>query len=116
MSALLARGARLFDEGAFFEAHEAWEEQWRVETDETRRRLLQGLIQVAAGFHKLLVMGSAEGAQRLLARGLAKLDATPASMAGKEIVAFRAAVHECARALAAGRLDRTAIPKMRMPG
>ena len=52
----LREGARLLDEGAFFDAHEAWEERWRVETDEASRRLLQELMQYAAGFHKLLVM------------------------------------------------------------
>jgi predicted metal-dependent hydrolase len=37
------RGARLFDAGAFFDAHEAWEERWRVETDPETRRFLHGL-------------------------------------------------------------------------
>jgi predicted metal-dependent hydrolase len=76
----LARGARLFDAGRFFEAHEVWEERWLVETDGGRRRLLQGLIQIAAGFHKLGAAraGAAASAARLFARGLAKLDACPA--------------------------------------
>ncbi len=70
MSEAFGRGARLFDAGMFFEAHEAWEERWKVaERDE--KRLLQGLIQIAAGFHKLLVMQSPEAAQRLLARVVA---------------------------------------------
>jgi hypothetical protein len=30
-------GARLFDAGEFFEAHEAWEERWRVATDKAER-------------------------------------------------------------------------------
>jgi predicted metal-dependent hydrolase len=34
----LVRGARLLDGGAYFEAHEAWEDRWRLETDETWRR------------------------------------------------------------------------------
>ena len=87
-----ARGARLFDAGAFFEAHEAWEERWLVETNETRRRLLQGLIQVAAAFHKLIVMGSADSASRLLAKGLAKLDSSPANIGGMSVCVFRDAV------------------------
>jgi hypothetical protein len=73
----LIRGARLFDAGAFFEAHEVWEERWRVEPDADRRRLLQGLIQIAAAFHKLGTArdGGAGSASRLFARGLAKLNA-----------------------------------------
>ena len=113
LSESLLRGARLFDEGAFFEAHEAWEEHWRRETDAARRTLLQGLIQVAAAFHKLVVVRSPDAAARLFARGLAKLDACPESVAGVEIGAFRGRVRECASALAEGRLDRTAIPKLR---
>jgi predicted metal-dependent hydrolase len=97
----LARGARLFDEGAFFEAHEAWEDVWSRETDESRRRLLQGLIQVAAGFHKLVVVGSADSALRLLTKGLTKLDACPPSIMGPEIAAFCQGVHACAEALKA---------------
>jgi predicted metal-dependent hydrolase len=109
----LRRGARLFDEGAFFEAHEAWEEAWRPETDPARRTLLQGLIQVAAAFHKLLVMRSPEAAQRLLARGLAKLDGCPVRVAGVRLRAFREATRLCATALAEGRFERGAIPRLR---
>jgi Domain of unknown function (DUF309) len=109
------RGAQLFDGGAFFEAHEAWEERWRSATDETERRFLQGLIQVAAALHKLLVVASHEAASRLLARALAKLDGCPADVTrenGFDLAAFRVAIHGCADALAAGRFDRTAIPVM----
>lgn len=105
------QGARLFDSGAFFEAHEAWEEQWRVETDETARRFLQGLIQIAAAFHKLLVAGSDDAASRLLARGLAKLDACPVQVAERNLVVFIDGVRACAHAIAVGRFDRSAIPR-----
>jgi uncharacterized protein len=104
------KGARLFDEGAFWEAHEAWEERWRVESDEAERRFLQGLIQIAAGFHKLLVIGSSESAARLLAKGLAKLTWLPPDL---DLVAFRDDVDACARALTAGRFEREMIPKLR---
>ena len=110
----LARGARLFDEGAFFEAHEVWEDIWRHETDESRRGLLQGLIQVAAGFHKLVVVGSAESALGLLTKGLTKLDACPASIMGTEIAAFCLGVHACAEALKAQSF--VAPPKIQMRG
>ena len=109
------RGARLFDDGAFFEAHEAWEERWRIAEDETERRFLQGLIQVAAALHKLLVMRSPEAASRLFARALAKLDASPADLTreqGFDLATFRSSVHACADALAGGRFDRAAVPIM----
>jgi predicted metal-dependent hydrolase len=106
------RGARLFDSGAFFEAHEAWEELWRVEMDETQRRLLQGLIQVAAAFHKLFAIGSAASASRLLAKGMDKLDACPPRFGDVDVAAFRDAVRACAEALAAGCFDRGTIPRI----
>lgn len=69
----LAEGARRFAEGRYFEAHEVWEDAWRVERGELRQ-LLQGLIQVAAGFHKGLSQRRPAGMARLLAAGLARLD------------------------------------------
>jgi hypothetical protein len=79
--------------------HEAWEERWLVETNDARRRLLQGLIQIAVAFHKLIVMGAADSASRLLAKGLAKLDAPPAKIAGMSVCAFRDAVQPESRLL-----------------
>jgi predicted metal-dependent hydrolase len=105
-----ARGARLFNSGAFFEAHEAWEAAWRIETDPTQRRFLQGLIQVAAGFHKLLAIGSLDSASRLLAKGMAKLEACPPQVGGGDAMTFLDGVRACADDLASGRFDRAAIP------
>jgi hypothetical protein len=73
----LAAGARLLSEGRFFEAHDAWEEAWRVERGEVRL-LLQGLIQIAAGLHKGLVQGRPSGMAKLLDAGLRKLDGSGA--------------------------------------
>jgi uncharacterized protein len=109
---MIDEAAKLFDEGRFFEAHEEWEKHWLGEKDETRKRLLQGLIQIAAGFHKLLAMSSPESAERLLAKGLAKLDAFPQEVKRLELEEFRAGVHACARDLAAGRFDRATIPRL----
>jgi predicted metal-dependent hydrolase len=108
---LVAAGARLFDAGEFFEAHEAWEKHWLVEKDETRRLLLQGLIQIAAAFHKLVDKDAPEPAARLYAKGLAKLDRCPADLAGADLVRFTTAVRACADALAAGRFDRAMTPR-----
>lgn len=107
------RGARLFDAGAFFDAHEAWEERWRVETNPGARRFLQGLIQIAAAFHKLVVSRAPASASRLLARGLDKLDASPAEIAAWSLGGFVAAIHDVARALAEGRFHASSsIPKI----
>lgn len=98
----LARGLALFNAGEHFAAHEAWEDRWRVADDPDERRLLQGLIQVAAGHHKRFVQRRPDSAARLLARGLAKLDACAADAGGLALAEFC----EATRAwLAAGAHD-----------
>ena len=109
----LGRGAALFDAGEHFAAHEVWEARWRVSQDPGERRLLQGLIQVAAAYYKLFVQGKPASAARLLSRGLDKLDACPASAGGLELAGFRAATRADLAALAAGRLEPTAFVKLR---
>lgn len=119
-----ARGARLFDAGEFFQAHEAWEERWRVERDPSVRRAFQGFIQIAAGYHKLFVMKNPASAARLLAKGVAKLEAesffpsAPDPPEG-ELHAptpflFLSAVRAHADALAhgGGGVDRATVPKI----
>lgn len=70
-AAALDRGVALFNAREFFEAHEVWEEEWREAEDE-ERLLLQGLIQVAAGFYKLQI-GMPSGTWKLLEKGGARL-------------------------------------------
>ena len=111
LGAVVSEGARLFDAGAFFEAHEAWEEHWLVAEDATTRRFLQGLIQVAAAFHKLVVTHAPEPAASLFAKALTKLDACPVAIEGVELGVFREAVRRCAIELAAGRFDPATIPR-----
>jgi|ERR1700679_2671151 uncharacterized protein len=106
------RGARLFDAGEFFRAHEAWEERWLVETDAASRRMFQGLIQIAAAFHKLVVVGNAESAARLLAKGLAKLDGFDDPIAGASLARFCRETRAFASALTLGSFDPSAIPKL----
>lgn len=67
----LARGIALFNQQEFYEAHEAWEQGWIDELGD-ERTLLQGLIQIAAGFYKLQT-GSPSGTLKLLDRALEKL-------------------------------------------
>ncbi len=67
----LSKGIELFNRREFYEAHEAWEEGWIDELSDARL-LLQGLIQVAAGFYKLQC-ASPVGTVKLLKLGLAKL-------------------------------------------
>ena len=47
MEATFAEGVRLFNSGAFWHAHEQWEDCWR-QAHEPEATLLKGLIQAAA--------------------------------------------------------------------
>jgi len=80
----LDRGIALFNSGQFFEAHEAWEDGWRAETDAPTRSFLQGLIQVAAGFVKWQ-RGHPRGMAALLERGADKLRQGPPGALGLNV-------------------------------
>jgi hypothetical protein len=61
--ALFLRGVDLFNAGAFFEAHEAWEDVWRCSRD-VKREFYQGLVQCAVALEHFR-RGNARGAMRL---------------------------------------------------
>ncbi|MGD0678848.1 MAG: DUF309 domain-containing protein [Polyangiaceae bacterium] len=104
-------GARMFDAGAFWDAHEAWEEHWRSAADPTARGALQGLIQIAAALHKLVVTNDPAAAANLFTKGLAKLDAVPADFE-IDLAPLRSGAHACAHALAEGRFEVNRIPRL----
>ncbi len=114
-SEALTRGAALFAAGEHFAAHEVWEARWRESADTDERQLLQGLIQVAAAYYKLLVQRKPASAARLLARGLARLDACPAAVGGLDLAAFRDAARASQAAVAADTLAREALPRLVPP-
>jgi predicted metal-dependent hydrolase len=68
----LEQGRAAFNRGAYFLAHELWEEIWREAGDADERRYVQGLIQIAAGLHHLQQHRTAP-AVGLLRKGLEKL-------------------------------------------
>jgi SAM-dependent methyltransferase len=111
LRAAFEAGAREFDAGAFWTAHEVWEDHWRVDTDAMARLALQALIQVAAALHKLVVTHDPDSASRLFAKGLAKLDALRADFE-IDLASFRESTRGCARALAEGRFEASLIPRL----
>ena len=82
----LERGIDLFNRRRFFEAHEAWEDGWLLETGEPRR-FLHGLIQVAAALVKLS-RGEPRGTVTLLDKGLPKLRGIPGKRYGLDLEAL----------------------------
>lgn len=102
-------GVAAYQRGAYYEAHERWEELWRAEPDGPRRRFLQGLIQTAAALHKLYSMKSAPGAIRLFERARGHLAGVPDGMGGLSVKGLVAGIDRALAALpalvSAGRTD-----------
>jgi predicted metal-dependent hydrolase len=84
----LAQSALLFDGGLYFEVHELLEPYW-LRAASREREILQGLIQVAVGFHHLC-NGNGAGARALLHDGAAKL--LGRQIGGIDVDAFARAV------------------------
>jgi hypothetical protein len=70
---LFRQGIGLFNQGRFFEAHEAWEEIWRSTTPEPKD-FFQGLIQVAAALHQFRDLKRQDGPRRTLAKARKNLE------------------------------------------
>lgn len=69
-------GIRLYNGKLFFEAHEAWEHEWLTAAEGTEKRLLQGLIMLAAALHKY-TRGEYSGPLKLMAKCHAILKTLP---------------------------------------
>ena len=70
---LFREGLDLFNRGAFYEAHEVWEDIWRSTTPEPRD-LFQGLIQVAAALHQFQGLNRLDGPRRTFAKARRRLE------------------------------------------
>jgi predicted metal-dependent hydrolase len=96
----LAEGLRLYEEGEFFTAHEAWESVW-LGLPEPEKTFLQGLIQVTAAFHHLQ-RNNPLGTTLLLQAALRRLDRYPASYGGISVTLLCRDIRERLRRLEAG--------------
>jgi predicted metal-dependent hydrolase len=89
-----------FNAGAFFEAHEAFEDLLDAVEGDERWELLVALIQVAVGYHKW--QAGHAGAARMLRLGVEKLAPFPPVVSGIGVEALRRRVAEDLRSLDAG--------------
>lgn len=87
--ALLA-GARRFDAGDVYGAHEVWEEHW-LAIGGSARDFYKGLIQVAVAFHHW-ERGNETGARKLARSGAALLARYAPAFHGVDVAAFLAAL------------------------
>jgi predicted metal-dependent hydrolase len=107
----LVEAARLFRARRFYEVHEVLEDVWRTLAGD-RRLFVQGLIQIAVGFHHLH-RGKPKSAAALFARGRAKLVAREAADCGVDVAALLADLEPWQAAAAAGDAwdDRRPLPR-----
>ena len=103
----LAEAARLFRDHRFHEVHEVLEDVWRTLTGD-RRVFVQGLIQIAAGFHHL-ARGRPKSAAALFARGRAKV-ARCGAASGGDVETLLTGLRPWEAAAAAGREWDAALP------
>ncbi len=88
--------------GRHWEAHEAWEPLWRNAGDPDVRRLMQGLIQVAASMHKAQTQRDGAAAARILSRALEKLEPLPHTLCGIHVERLRSDARGCLAQLRSG--------------
>ena len=110
-----ARGVELFNRGSYYEAHEVWEELW-LELEDEPKLFLQGLIQLAAAYHKATVQMQPSGCVRLHHAALEKLSRAPPDFMGVRteplLAAARRTLVEAERWLAGASpgIDRSLLP------
>ena len=73
-------GIELFNQGKFFECHEAWEEVWK-RSDGAEKLFYQGIIQAAVAILHAQ-RGNLDGAASLYAKASMKLDPLPSHHMG----------------------------------
>lgn len=84
----ITKGITLFNEGRFFDAHEAWEHEWLAAPEGAEKQFLQGLIMLAGALHKH-TKGEYPGSLKLLAKCNAALKALPSLAVGIDLDALR---------------------------
>ena len=89
---LYEEGIALFNDGKFFECHEAWEEIWNRSSGE-EKLFYQGIIQAAVAILHAQ-RGNLTGAASLYAKASAKLDHLPSAHMGIALGELRDALKE----------------------
>jgi uncharacterized protein len=99
-------GVERFNRAAFFEAHEALEDVWRV-APRAEKKFLQGLIQVAVALHHH-GNGNLAGARSVLRRAFRNLSLYPEGFGGIQSARLLHSISDWQRALDEG----TAVPAL----
>ncbi len=108
---LFQAGIELFDQGRFFEAHEAWEEIWRSTAPEPKD-LFQGLIQIAVALHQFFDLHRIEGPRRTLAKARRRLEPYLPEALGIDVSDLLAGVGRWEGWLTHPKGDRPPVPTL----
>jgi predicted metal-dependent hydrolase len=84
---LALRGLELFNQGAYFEAHEELELAWRAEPGPVRE-LYRGILQIAVAYYHIL-RGNYRGAVKMFVRSRTWLAPFPDHCRGVDLARFR---------------------------
>jgi uncharacterized protein len=84
---LAVSGLELFNQGEYFEAHEALELAWREETGPVRE-LYRGILQIAVAYYHIL-RGNYPGAVKMFQRSRTWLNPFPDRCQGVDLAQFR---------------------------
>lgn len=104
------QGIDLFNEGKFFECHEAWEEVWKRSQGEAKL-FYQGIIQAAVAILHAQ-RGNLNGAASMYAKASSKLDHLPSQHMGLALGELRDSLRDFFAV--AGKGDSLpALPKLR---
>lgn len=110
---VVLRGAKEFNAGRYFEAHEVFEDALDDIPDDLWE-LFTGLIQIAVGYHKL-TQQLRSASERMLASGLKKIEPYADDAAGLNLVALRRRVRDDLAALRRATLDISRVPPRLQP-
>lgn len=103
------RGIELFNSGAFFDAHEAWEDVWRG-AEGLEKQFLQGLVQTAVAFHHYST-GNVTGAGSVLERARKNLAACPEEFGEIRVTQLLESLERWSEVLATGEPEPT-LPQL----
>ncbi len=83
-------GIRLYNSGAYHEAHDCFEEEWyNYGQGTTESAFAHGMVQVAAGAYKHVEFDNDAGMRSLFSTALQYLAGTPADFYGVDVLAVR---------------------------
>ena len=98
----LVGGARLFNDGEYWEAHEVWEVPWNAAKaggDLREANYVQGLILLAAALHKRWHYDNVSGGQRNYDKALRRLEGIDNAYSAKDGIDLERLKLEVLRAL-----------------